>query len=302
MSLPEYRYGQVTGLFPDLAVVSERGETPMVCCGYCSAHMACRTSRLGLSASMLEEAHEIRAAGGRPHNAGSKASELRAGAKDALGITLASIAIADIPDRLRNGFAVVASLQYRLLPAWLRVQANDFGHSATLYGWNEPDDQAGYFDPLWDQDARGAWAPWAQIAQALWANGNHSTTIVRLQPVAGDYVIFDEQVQSLKVGKVTGGTAFFNDWRMTSKRGQVGTGSIGVQIMGYRGEAYAIQVFTGQGWPDGVSRVTLVFVAKDAVSEIVNQPPPTAGASDEELLTARREGYDLAMSPFPPRP
>src|SRR6187402_3334103 len=141
MPLPEYRHGKVTGLFPDLTVVSERSETPMVCCGYCSAHMACLTARTGLSTSMKNEAHAIRAAGGRPHNWGNKASELRDGAKAALGVTLKSVAVADIPARLRAGFAVVVAVQYSKLPSYLKVQSNDFGHADLLFGWDEADDR-----------------------------------------------------------------------------------------------------------------------------------------------------------------
>ena len=100
-ALPEYRYGKVTDQPVDLTVVSERSESPMVCCGYCSAHMAARTAKAGLSTRMENEAHAIRKAGGRPHNHGNTASELRNGAQIALGVTLKSIAIDDIPARLR---------------------------------------------------------------------------------------------------------------------------------------------------------------------------------------------------------
>ncbi len=301
-AVPEYRFGRVTGTFPDLTVVSERSERPMVCCGYCSAHMAVFTAKLGVTRSMLVEAHRIRAEGGRDHNAGSRASELRAGAAE-LGVTLASIAIEDMPERLRKGFAIVASVQYSKTPEFLKVQANDFGHSVCLFGWDEDNNRAGYFDPLWEQGARGAWAPWPLLRPSLWENGNHNTTIVRLEAMAGDYAVFDDQVQSLKVGTVAAGTPFFNDWAMNSRRGAVGAKPIRVQMMGYRGEAYAVQVTTGQGWSDGQSRPTLVFVAKDRVSAIEDQPPPVSGgASEEELLAAEQRGYDLALSVFPPRP
>lgn len=179
MPLPEYKYGKVTGTFPDLRVVSERSESPMVCCGYCSTHMACATAKAGLSDLMKNEAHAIRKAGGRPHNAGSRASERRAGAKKALGVTLLGVAIEDIPDRLRKGFAVEVAVQYADLPAWLKVQKNDFGHTVLLFGWREAENRAGFFDPLWSQGARGAWAPWTSVKRALWANGNHNTTTLR---------------------------------------------------------------------------------------------------------------------------
>lgn len=183
MALPEYRYGKVTGTYPALRVISERSESPMVCCGYCSAHMAASTAKAGLSTQMTNEAHAIRREGGRPHNYGSRASELREGTKAALGVTLLSVAIADIPDRLRKGFAVEAAIQYADLPGWLKVQTNDFGHSVTLFGWDEANDRAGFFDPLWTQGASGAWVPWGSVKAALWENGNHNTTTVKRVPV-----------------------------------------------------------------------------------------------------------------------
>lgn len=185
MPLPEYRYGKVSGLLPDLTVVSERSESPMVCCGYCSAQMAALTARPGLSTLMKNEAHAMRAAGGRPHNHGNTASELRAGASKALGVTLQDVSIANIPARLRAGFAVTVGIQYAELPDWLKVQTNDFGHAVTLFGWDELDDQAGFFDPLWTQGARGAWVPWSQVVQALWPNKNHSTTVTKISSGGG---------------------------------------------------------------------------------------------------------------------
>jgi hypothetical protein len=152
----------------------------MVCCGWCSAQMAARTARGGLSSLMTNEAHAMRKAGGRPHNHGNTASELREGAKIALGVTLANVNIADIPNRLRAGFAVCVGLQYGQLPAWLKVQTNDFGHAVCLFGWDELDDRAGFFDPLWSQGAAGAWVPWSAIANAVWPNKNHSTTVSRI--------------------------------------------------------------------------------------------------------------------------
>jgi hypothetical protein len=300
--LPEYRYGKVSGLYPDLTVVSERAESPMVCCGYCSTHMACITAKTGLSSLMTKEAHAIRAKGGRPHNAGSKASELRAGALAALGVTLKSVAITDIPARLAKGFAVEVAIQYGKLPSWVRVQTNDFGHSVCLFGWDDANDRAGLYDPLWTQGARGAWVPWSEIKPALWENGNHNTTIVRFEPVAGDYVIYTDQVTSLKTGKVASGTSFYNDWKLVDKRGAMSSTAT-VEVMGYRGTALAIQVSTGQGWPDGVTRSTLVFVPKASVTGIVDASVPSGGGcTDEELLAAEQKGYDLALSAFPPRP
>jgi hypothetical protein len=275
----------------------------MVCCGYCSAHMACLTARLGLSTSMKQEAHAIRAAGGRPHNWGNKASELREGALAALGVTLKSVAVADIPARLRAGFAVVISTQYSKLPAYLKVQGNDFGHANLLFGWDEVDDRAGFYDPLWTQGARGAWVPWTSIIPALWANGNHSSTIVRLVPVAGDYVIYDAEVQSRKTGIVAGASDFYNDYQMTQKRGTTGKDPATFQLMGYRENAYAMQVPTAQGWTDGVKRPTLVFFNKSRVSGIKTTP---AENCNDEVKAAKQQEYDRVVSgskiEFPAKP
>lgn len=187
-----YPYGKVSGLYPDLRVISETGETPYVCCGYCSAHMACWTAREGLSTSMFHEAHDIRDEGGRPHNNGSNATELRNGANRALDITLQAVAVDEIKDRLRSGFAVEVALQYADLPPYLKIQSNDFGHSVCLFGYRDADDCVGFFDPLWPNDANGAWAKWADVKRALWSDGNHSTTITKWRAdTAAEDVLFN---------------------------------------------------------------------------------------------------------------
>ena len=171
---PAYKYGKVGST---LRVVSETTETPYVCCGYCSAHMASRTAKSGLTDKMQTEAHAIRNAGGRSHNNGNNAQELRDGAKASLGITLSAIAVDEIPDRLRAGYAVTAGLQYADLPDYLRVQNNDFGHAVCLYRWRDDEEYLGFYDPLWPQGADGAWAKWSDVKRALWGDGNHSTTV-----------------------------------------------------------------------------------------------------------------------------
>jgi hypothetical protein len=178
-SAPDYTYGKVTGLEPDLLVMTETSESPYVCCGYASAGMAVRTVKPGLADLLAKTAHPIRAQGGRPHDNGSRASELRAGASSAHGVKLEALARDEIPGRLRDGFGVVINLDYADLPGWLKVQGGSFGHSVALFGWREADDCVGFFDPLWPQDARGAWAPWSSIKPALWADGEHSGTVKR---------------------------------------------------------------------------------------------------------------------------
>jgi hypothetical protein len=181
-SVPVYEFGKVTGLSPDLTITTETTESPYVCCGYCSAAMACRAARTGLSDLMGKTAHPIRSQGGRPHDNGSRASELRAGAKAAHGVKLDPLARDEIPGWLRDGYAVVINLDYADLPGWLKVQGGSFGHSCTLFGWREDGDLVGFFDPLWGQDARGAWAPWSSIKPALWADGEHSGTVTKIVP------------------------------------------------------------------------------------------------------------------------
>lgn len=174
---PDYKYGKVSGLDPKLSVITETTESPWTCCGYCSAAMAAWTARDGVPHSMSSGAHPIRSAGGRPHNNGSKASELRNGTKSAHGVTLDALAVSEIRDVLRDGFAVVVNLTYSGLPSWLRVTSGDFGHSCTLYGWREDGDYVGFYDPLWPEGAAGAWLPWSQLTPALWGDGEHSATM-----------------------------------------------------------------------------------------------------------------------------
>jgi len=180
MPVPSYRYGKVDGTYPLLTVISERIEKPMVCCGYAAAHMAAFTARTGVSKRLVNEGHEMRTLGGRPHNAGSNASELRTGCKAATNVNLVALAKSSIPDRLAKGFAVVINLSYEKLPPELQVQSNAFGHTALLFGSQRG--MVGYFDPLWDQGSSGAWVPWQRLLPALWGDGAHSTTVTRLAP------------------------------------------------------------------------------------------------------------------------
>jgi hypothetical protein len=126
-----YPYGKVPSSVG--TVISERFETPMVCCGYCSSHFACRAAKAGFSSSGKVEGHKMRASGGRKHNAGSTAAEQRLGAKRSYGITLTGISRASIGPRVRQGFAVTVST-YAKLPSFLKVQSNDFGHNIVLKG------------------------------------------------------------------------------------------------------------------------------------------------------------------------
>ena len=133
-----------------------------------------------------------------------------------------------------------------------------------------------------------------------------TTTVKRVQEImSGDYAIYDAEVQSRKTGKIAKGVPFFNDWQLTQKRGTT-SGDLTVQMMGYRNNAIAVQVKTGQGWSDGVSRPTLVFFDKTKVTGITTapepQPPQPAGCTPDEVIKHQQEGYDLALSVFPKRP
>jgi hypothetical protein len=178
---PAYKYGKVGS---SLRVVSETTETPYVCCGYCSAHMAALTVKSSLTDKMHQEAHAIRSAGGRPHNNGNNATELRDGAKEAIGVTLSAIAVDEVPGRLRAGYACTIALQYDELPDYLKVQNGDFGHAVCLYKWREDEELVGFFDPLWPQDADGAWARWSDVRRSMWGDGNHSTTVKLIASVS----------------------------------------------------------------------------------------------------------------------
>jgi len=298
-SLPDYRYGKVTGTYPALKVISERSESPMVCCGYCSAHMASSTAKAGLSTLMKNEAHAIRKAGGRPHNHGNTASELRAGTKSALGVTLLSVAIADIPDRLRKGFAVTAGCQYGKLPGYLKVQTNDFGHAVCLFGWDEANDRAGFFDPLWTQGASGAWVPWTTVKNALWANGNHSTTTVRLiRPATGgddvgiyfnparwkagkDIPVYLESACTTKITTIKAGAVFTSLGAKAVKEAAGGDG--------YSSSARAVLVKTGglvEGTADDAQEA--ILWAKGA--DFPSSSEPTQQAWDDSI-------WRLALDP-----
>jgi len=246
---------------------------------------------------MQQEAHAIRRAGGRPHPAGNTAGELRLGAEKALGVVLRSVAADDIPDRLHAGFAVVVGIQYADFPTYLKVQPNDFGHAICLFGFDEPTFRVGVFDPLWLQGASGAWSPWTHIKGALWPNGNHSTTTERLVTMAGDYLIYDDDVTTQRTGAVAKGTPFFNDWKMTDRRGQIAGDGNRFRIYGRKGDAYAVRVNTSQGYADDEAKPTLVFIAKTKVTEIVVDPDlvPAPPANCDAAVAERDAEWEKAL-------
>ena len=127
-----YPYGKVPSSVG--TVISERFESPMVCCGYASAQFAARAAKAGVGNLCRNDGHKIRAAGGRKHNAGSTALELRNGTHRALGVTLTGIKEDSIIARVKAGYAVTVTISYAKLPGYLKVQSNDFGHTLVLKG------------------------------------------------------------------------------------------------------------------------------------------------------------------------
>jgi len=219
-------------------------------------------------------------------------------------VVLKSVAVADIPDRLRKGFAVTVGLDFGDLPSWLKVQSNDFGHACCLFGWDEANDRAGFFDPLWDQGARGAWVPWTQITPALWPNGSHSSTIARYS-MSGSFAVFDAEVESRKVCDIGVGVKFYRDVELTDLLGSY-TSAATEQMFGKRGDSYAVQKNTGKPYADGVVRESIVYVKQGDCKNIRTKPAPITpapgGCTPEEVIKHQQEGYDLALSVFPPRP
>jgi hypothetical protein len=176
-----YPYGKVP--IAIATVVSERFERPMVDCGYCSGQMLARSARGGVSNEGRVEGHKIRAKGGRAHWAGNTATELRRGLELALDVPTLGIARSSVLARVRAGYAVAVSLTYAKLPAYLKVQLNDFGHCVMLKAFRLEDGEVfvGYFDPLYEQGTQGTWAKWSDLEPALWSGG-HTTTTVKYVP------------------------------------------------------------------------------------------------------------------------
>jgi hypothetical protein len=304
-----YLHGKVVSPI-GLTVITETREKPWVCCGYCSAHMACWTAKEGVSKDMFQEAHDIREAAGRPHPAGSKASELKAGAKAAVGVTLETVSKLNIPTRLREGYTVVVSLQYAQLPGYLRNQTNDFGHSAVLHGWREGN-VVGFYDPLWAQGAQGAWAPWEDIDQALWDSGHLTTVVVR---ESGDTEL---AINTSGAGGVTTGkhARILRDtglYEEATGDGRLATGKTGYKY-DYVGvplgaSRYAVIVNTAIPYNDGVVRPTILYINK--VDAVIESKPDAPEDCADDVLAARKAEYTRVKAgttyvttlKFPPAP
>ena len=306
-----YPYGKVSGLEPDLRVITETGETPYVCCGYCATHMAAWTAREGLSVSMFEEAHAIRSAAGRGHNSGSNATELRNGASSALGVELEAVAVSEVRDRLEAGYAISASLQYADLPDYLRVQGGDFGHGVTLYGYREDDDLVGYFDPLWPQGASGSWTRWRDLEPSLWSDGNHSTTLTRWATGPEEVDVPIQAASGLTTtirARIRANVTWYEDANLARAAGRFSSDAdvfyVGAPIGETGGAAYAVLVNTGVPYNDAVVRPTVVYVAAGDADTYSVPPPetPPGGADADEIRLERDEAWEDAIRHGEPWP
>jgi len=77
-------------------------------------------------------------------------------------------------------------------------------------------------------------------------------------------------------------------------------------MFGKRGDSYAVQKNTGKPYADGVVRESIVYVKQGDCKNIRTKPAPITpapgGCTPEEVIKHQQEGYDLALSVFPPRP
>ena len=166
--------------------------------------------------------------------------------------------MSEITGRLREGYAVAISLQYADLPDYLKVQGGDFGHGATLYGWKEGP-WVGYFDPLWPQGARGAWAKWSDLTPALWSDGNPSTTLTRWGPAPEETdmpISAADGLTSNLRADVPQGLDFYADPNLTRREGSMSAPATVVYVGNPVGETVpggsrAIKVTTGAVYNDG---------------------------------------------------
>jgi hypothetical protein len=284
--------------------ITESFERPMVDCGYCSTQFTARTARGGVSSNGKSEGHRIRALGGRAHWAGSNASEQRIGVKKALGVDMTAIRKTAVEARVKQGFAVTISLQYIRLPSYLKVQTNDFGHCAVLFGHRVENGvtYVGYFDPLYAQGSQGTWTKWADIDQALWDAG-HNTTVVKYTPpkpppvtpptgssTEDDYVTTPAKPMQVDVPK--------GKWLYTYSDFRTDNGNVQIDpardmpLAGYtKGGDYAVGYEPSSNVPTNLK----VMYLKKADGTLKAYPPPAAppGApTKEQILAIRKAEYE----------
>lgn len=260
--------------------VTEREPGPWRDCTFASMLEVCRDGfpdGRAIPATVAEK-EALRAAAGLPDDhtgadmsQGILAAERRYGLGGGYVVTSSWSVLRDALNRADARCVVQGSMGSAT--TWLRRWSPSFSgaHAVAARGlvWCDPLAPAGTYAgelvPIgtWESYFRGL-----PGAQAL------ITTVGGLTRMAGDYVIYEPQVESRRKGTIKGGTPFFNDWALTDKRGSISRDST-VQIFGYRSDAYAIEVNTGQGWSDAKVRPTNVFVAKSSISGIVDVPDPT---------------------------
>jgi hypothetical protein len=295
-----YRYGK--GPASILTVTTETRERPYVCCGYSSAQMAARTAKAGVSADLNNEGHRIRNHGGRPHNAGSNATELRNGLQRALSVDVDEVSKGSIMGRLRAGYAVVASLSYGPLPEYLKVQGGDFGHSVCLRGYRKDGstEYIGYFDPLWPQGSQGAWTKWSDIDQALWSSGHNTTKVkyvpptppVTPPPTSGGTEVKSTPRTPKVVTVPKGGWLYVKPDLSTNDRNvQVDPGR-DMPLAGYMPDGTLAVGYLPTANPPAA--LTIMYAPKTLTVKDV--APTHTGPTTEETLAIKRAEYDRVTS------
>lgn len=293
-----YPYGKVP---TDIAiVVTEKVEKPLVCCGYASAQMIARTARAGVSTNLKTEGHRIRSLGGRAHWNGSNARELRTGLSKALSVQTTAISKGAVLARLKQGFGVSISLQYIRLPAYLKVQTNDFGHSAMLRGHRTEGgyDLVGYFDPLYEQGSQGSWARWVDIDQALWDSGHNTTTVKYVPPkpppvtpptgstTEDDYVTTPAKPMQVDVPK--GKWLYkYSDFRSDAGNIQIDPAR-DMPLAGYTAKGdYAVGYEPSSNVPTNLK----VYYLKKADGSLKPYPPTQSAPTPDQVLAIRKAEY-----------
>jgi hypothetical protein len=281
-----YPYGKVPS--SKGTIVSERFESPMVDCGYCSAQMAARTARAGVGTNGKTEGHKMRGSAGRPHWNGSNSKELRAGLDNVLNVDVDGIDKAAVLARVKQGFAVVVSLTYTSIPSYLKTQKGDFGHSVMLFGHRieGTTNFVGYFDPLYEQGSQASWAKWTDIDQALWSTGHNTTKVKYVAPpprptsptttaTEEDYVttpLVPKQV-SVPTGKWL---YVYSDFRTHDKNVKVDPG----RKMPLAGYTKAGDLAVGYKPSSNPPTNLTVMYLKKADGTVISYPPPPAVPSE----------------------
>lgn len=128
-------------------------------------------------------------------------------------------------------------------------------------------------DPLAPQGYAGDIATVEDVVKWAWGPDYARETMAGSLEASMTYVIYNDEVESIRTGRFLKGTEFFADYEMKNRLGALGA-DVTVQIMGYRGSALAIQVTTGTPYADKLPRPTLVFVNKAKLQGAVTITKP----------------------------